>query len=46
VTRPRGVTGHDTATTSRAEWPTPGAALDENTPEALRYFLEVGQYEV
>ncbi|MEU9171814.1 ALF repeat-containing protein [Streptomyces sp. NPDC048420] len=23
-----------------------GAALDEDTPEALRYFLEVGQYEV
>jgi hypothetical protein len=23
-----------------------GAALDDNTPEALRHFLEVGQYEV
>ncbi|MCF2126908.1 ALF repeat-containing protein [Strepomyces sp. STD 3.1] len=23
-----------------------GAALDDNTPEALRDFLEVGQYEV
>ncbi|MFH9819153.1 hypothetical protein [Streptomyces sp. NPDC017230] len=23
-----------------------GAALDDNTPEGLRHFLEVGQYEV
>ncbi|UCA54345.1 hypothetical protein LEL86_04535 [Streptomyces sp. WA6-1-16] len=23
-----------------------GAALDDNTPEALRYFLETGRYEI